>query len=84
MSDYLTSNELAELVGCKPNQRALMRKWLSEQRWKYIEDRNKFPKVLRPYRDKKLGFSNGHENKLENAPNLKAFMHRSRRHAASV
>jgi hypothetical protein len=55
MSDYLSADELADLVGCRPNQRSVMAKWLSERRWRFVLDRNQFPKVARTYCKKKLG-----------------------------
>ncbi|WP_430228066.1 DUF4224 domain-containing protein [Paraburkholderia tropica] len=55
MSDYLTASELADLIGCKPNQRTRMINWLADNRWKYVVDRNGIPKVARAFRDLKLG-----------------------------
>lgn len=55
MSDYLTAAELADLIGCKPNQRTAMTKWLDANAWAYVIDRNGFPKVARRHRDIKLG-----------------------------
>lgn len=74
MSEYLTASELADLIGCKPNQKSIMRRWLDQKRWRYIEDKTGLPRVMRDYRDKKLGVINGKENKLDSAPNLSAFM----------
>jgi hypothetical protein len=54
-SDYLTASELAELVGCKTNQRACMVRWLEKGGWAFAIDRNGFPKVLRLYHDRRLG-----------------------------
>lgn len=57
MSDYLTAKELSELTGYKPNQRAKIRAWLDNKRWRYVVDSNQMPVVLRKYRDMKLGVS---------------------------
>jgi len=43
MSDYLTTSELADLIGRKPNQRTSMINWLSDNRWKFVIDRNGIP-----------------------------------------
>ncbi|MEM5311506.1 DUF4224 domain-containing protein [Paraburkholderia sp. JHI869] len=51
MSDYLTTSELADLIGCKLNQRTSMINWLSDNRWKFVIDRNGIPKVARVFRD---------------------------------
>ncbi|BET09387.1 MULTISPECIES: DUF4224 domain-containing protein [Pandoraea] len=76
MNDYLSMHELAELIGCKANQRALMMKWLTAHRWRYVVDAHGQPKVARAYRDKKLGIANEIENKKhDETPNLKAFAH---------
>jgi len=39
MSDYLTAHELADLVGCKPNQRAAMTRWLDLNHWRFVVDK---------------------------------------------
>ncbi|WP_225031758.1 DUF4224 domain-containing protein [Paraburkholderia sp. XV] len=74
MSDYLTSTELAELVDCRPNQRAAMIKWLDQNHWRYVVDRNGLPKVARAYRDMKLGVSTDKKtSRYDASPNLQAF-----------
>ncbi|CAO3959316.1 DUF4224 domain-containing protein [Achromobacter mucicolens] len=74
-SDYLSALELADLVGCKANQRAAMANWLDENRWSYVLASNGLPRVLREYRNKKLGLSNDQKPKagLESGPNIHAF-----------
>ncbi|MGO4764908.1 DUF4224 domain-containing protein [Cupriavidus sp. 2KB_3] len=74
MNDFLTAAELADLVGCKPNQRHEMTKWLDRHRWRYVIDKNGLPKVARAYYNRKLGIeeSKGHA-KYECTPNLGAF-----------
>lgn len=47
MNDYLSMHELAELIGCKPNQRSAMMKWLDANRWRYVVDSHGQPKVAR-------------------------------------
>jgi hypothetical protein len=59
MSEYLTSQELADLIGYKPNQRSIMKRWLDEQDWKYVVDRSGFSKAARLFRDQKLGILEG-------------------------
>jgi hypothetical protein len=75
MSDYLSAQELAELVGCKPNQRAAMTHWLTDNHWRFVLDKNGLPKVARAYRDRKLGLVNetSTNSKFDAAPNLQAF-----------
>lgn len=75
MNDYLTAAELADLIGCKSNQRAAMADWLEDNRWKYVLARKGPPRVLREYRDRKLGLTNEKkiETRLESTPNLNAF-----------
>jgi hypothetical protein len=74
MSDYLTAQELADLVGCKSNQRAAMTHWLEDNRWRFVVDKNGLPKVARAYRDMKLGLSTDTKaNKYDAAPNREAF-----------
>ncbi|GLU32554.1 DUF4224 domain-containing protein [Trinickia caryophylli] len=74
MSDYLSSHELADLIGCKPNQRLIMIRWLEARRWKFVVDRNGLPKVLRAYRDWKLGISEERPDaRYDAGPNLDAF-----------
>ncbi|KVM92288.1 DUF4224 domain-containing protein [Burkholderia stagnalis] len=57
MSDYLTAHELADLVSCKPNQRAAMARWLEQNHWRFVIDKSGLPKVARAYRDQKLGLT---------------------------
>lgn len=57
MSDRLSADELAEMVGCKPNQRTIMVRWLTVRKWKFEVDRNGLPIVMRAYRDRKLGLT---------------------------
>ncbi|OTP79431.1 DUF4224 domain-containing protein [Caballeronia sordidicola] len=74
MSDYLSAAELADLVGCKPNQRAAMTHWLSDNNWRYVIDKNGLPKVARAYRDRKLGLTTDKKTeKYDASPNLEAF-----------
>ncbi|VVE51800.1 hypothetical protein PMO31116_04707 [Pandoraea morbifera] len=75
MNDYLSMHELAELIGCKPNQRSAMMKWLDANRWRYVVDSHGQPKVARAYRDKKMGITenNSSTNKYDATPNYQAF-----------
>lgn len=74
MSDYLAASELADLVGCKPNQRATMTNWLEQNHWKFVVDKNGVPKVARAYHDRKMGVSTDNKSaKYDAAPNLEAF-----------
>lgn len=75
MSDYLTAQQLADLIGCKPNQRTIMTKWLADNQWPFVIDRNGVPKVARAYRNKKLGISDEADtsSKFDDQPNRDAF-----------
>lgn len=74
MSDYLSAQELADLVGCKPNQRTAMANWLKENHWRHVIDKNGLPKVARAYRDQKLGLSPDNKtSKYDATPNRQAF-----------
>ena len=54
MSEYLSSSELADLVGCKSNQRSVMCDWLDQKRWKYVESKKRNAQST-GHRDKKTG-----------------------------
>ncbi|KWR88815.1 DUF4224 domain-containing protein [Cupriavidus sp. IDO] len=74
MSDFLSAAELAELVGCKANQRHEMAKWLDRHRWRYVMDKNGLPKVARAYYNRKLGIEESKTPaKYDSTPNLQAF-----------
>jgi hypothetical protein len=74
MSDYLSSHELADLIDCKHNQRAAMTRWLEQNAWPFVVDRNGLPKVLRAFRDWKLGIRDERPNiRYDAQPNLDAF-----------
>ncbi len=78
MSGYLSASELAELIGCNPNQRSIMARWLDANGWKWERGRNGLPRVARAYHDKRMGISDGKAafaqgGRLKNEPNLDAF-----------
>jgi hypothetical protein len=78
MSDYLSADELADLVDCKPNQRVKMAAWLDANRWEYVVGSSGLPKVARAYRDRKMGISEGKaQSKYAETPNLQAFAQRA-------
>lgn len=71
---YLSVSELAELVGCRPNQKSRMITWLAKQGWRYVIDVTGAPKVARQYHDKKMGIGNQDaRNQHAESPNLDAF-----------
>ncbi|WP_425286163.1 DUF4224 domain-containing protein [Achromobacter kerstersii] len=86
MSEYLTASELAELVGCKANQRAAMANWLTANRWSYVVTMNGLPRVLREYRNRKLGLVDEQRTKarLEASPNVDAFRRPARTHRSGA
>lgn len=74
VSQYLTMDELAGLVGCKANQRARMAKWLDANYWCYVLDSHGIPKVARAYHDRKMGISEGSTSpRYADGPNRQAF-----------
>lgn len=73
-SQYLTMGELADLVGCKANQRAQMVKWLDAYHWRFVLDSHRLPKVARAYHDRKMGISDGNTSpRYADGPNRQAF-----------
>jgi len=73
-ASYLTANELAELVECRPNQRTKMASWLTNNRWKFEVGSSGLPRVARAYHDRKMGITDEKGiKKYEETPNLKAF-----------
>jgi hypothetical protein len=82
---YLSSSELADLVGCKPNQRATMINWLAANRWRHEVDSKGMPKVARAYHDKKMGITDEKAvAKFSEEPDLKAFAQRAHRNRPAV
>jgi hypothetical protein len=51
---YLTAADLADLIGCKPNQFARMRRWLVAGGWPFEQACGGCPRVLRAYHDERL------------------------------
>jgi hypothetical protein len=71
---YLSADELAELVDCKPNQRTRMISWLTSNRWKFEVGASGLPRVARAYHDKKMGISEETtRSRYAETPNLAAF-----------
>lgn len=76
--DYLSASELGNLIDCKPNQRAKMIAWLDANRWQYAIASSGLPKVLRVYRDRKMGLIEGKaQPKYAETPNRQAFAQRT-------
>lgn len=77
---YLSPSELAELVGCRPNQKSRMITWLAKQGWRYVIDTTGTPKVARLYHDRKMGIGNQNpRDHHADSPNLDAFTERTNR-----
>lgn len=49
MNNYLSADELADLIDCEPNSTACMKRWLDRYNWPYELNRKGFPKVSRVY-----------------------------------
>ncbi len=74
MNDFLSAAELANLVGCKANQRQVMARWLDSHHWRYVLDKNGLPKVARAYYNRKLGIEEAKgQARYDSTPNLQAF-----------
>jgi uncharacterized protein YjcR len=74
MSQRLSADELAELVGCKPNQRCRMATWLRKNHWKHEIDSTGLPIVARAYFNRKLGISDDKQQaKYADAPDFSSF-----------
>lgn len=74
MSHRLSADELAEIVGCKPNQRCRMAAWLRRHHWKHEIDSTGLPIVARAYYERKLGITEEKQSaKYADSPNLQAF-----------
>jgi hypothetical protein len=54
MSNYLSAPDLAELVGCRPNSYACMRRWLDRNGWPYAQSRIGMPIVSKAYHDARM------------------------------
>ena len=54
MSSYLSAPELSDLIGCRPNSFACMRRWLDKNGWPYVVNRIGLPIVSRAYHDARL------------------------------
>jgi hypothetical protein len=77
---YLSASELAELVGCRPNQKSRMIAWLTQHRWAHVIDVAGHPKVARAYHDKKMGIVDSTmQERYAEGPDLEAFTSRTNR-----
>lgn len=73
-SNFLSRDELAELIGCQPTSRACMRRWLEKQGWPFVPDRNGLPKVRRDYYDARMtGCAQPSEPTTATEPNRSVF-----------
>jgi Domain of unknown function (DUF4224) len=54
MSDYLTATEIADLIGCKPNSYACMRRWLAKNSYPHGTSITGMPKVSRAYHNARM------------------------------
>lgn len=71
---YLSADEIAELVDCKPNQRCRMIAWLKNNKWRYEVGSSGVPRVARAYHDRKMGVTEEKiQAKYAEEPNLEAF-----------
>jgi len=77
LSAYLSADELADLVGCKRNQRSAMTAWLTANRWAFAIDCKGMPKVALAHHDRQMGIIGGAvKSKFADEPNRDAFKRR--------
>lgn len=53
-TNYLTADELAELIGCAPTSFACMRRYLERHQWPFEPNLRGFPRVSRAYHDARM------------------------------
>lgn len=53
-TQYLTADELAELIGCAPTSFACMRRYLDRHSWPFEPNLRGFPRVSRAYHDARM------------------------------
>lgn len=53
-TNYLTADELAELIGCAPTSFACMRRYLERHSWPFEPNLRGFPRVSRAYHDARM------------------------------
>jgi len=53
-TQYLTADELAELIGCAPTSFACMRRYLERHSWPFEPNLRGFPRVSRAYHDARM------------------------------
>lgn len=54
MSIYLSTVELAELVGCRPRSLACMKRWLERNHWPYAVNIAGVPLIAREYYEARM------------------------------
>lgn len=52
--NYLSADELADLIGCAPNSYACMRRYLTRNNWPFEQNLRGFPRVARAYHDARM------------------------------
>jgi hypothetical protein len=52
--NYLSADELADLIGCEPNSFACMRRYLDRNGWPFEQNLRGFPRVSRAYHDARM------------------------------
>jgi hypothetical protein len=53
-TQYLTADDLAELIGCAPTSFACMRRYLERHGWPFEPNLRGFPRVSRAYHDARM------------------------------
>lgn len=73
MSNYLSAIDLAELVGCRQNSYACMRRWLDKNGWPYAQSRTGMPIVSKAYHDARMAGEATKGTPAATEPNYAAF-----------
>lgn len=63
--NYLSAAELANLVGCKENSYACMKRWLTKNGWPFMVSISGFPNVGRAFHDAKMAGENTSKGKTK-------------------
>ncbi|MCG2585976.1 DUF4224 domain-containing protein [Massilia sp. TS11] len=75
MNGYLSADELAALIGCKPNSYACMRRYLKSRNWPFEPNLRGFPCISRDYYNRRLAgeLSIGRSPDLDGEPDFSMF-----------
>lgn len=73
MSNYMTAQELAEMIECEPTSYACMRRYLKRNGWPFEPNLRGFPQVSRDYHRARMHGMIEATNDSAFEPNMAAF-----------